>query len=91
MRPTGQPRLALLVASLLAVFALLCSATGALRADTLKADAELTTKEIGMKESVLANAIADAIKASAKTDAAFVAADYFNEINVPNGASWFLI
>ena len=54
-------------------------------ADTLKAEAEITTKDISTKECILGDAISDAIKTSAKSDIAFIAADYFNEITVAKG------
>jgi len=56
-------------------------------AETLKAEAEISTKDIGAKQNTLGDFVADAIKASAKTDAAFVAADYFNEVTIPKGTT----
>jgi 5'-nucleotidase / UDP-sugar diphosphatase len=55
------------------------------RADTLKTEVELTTKDVGLKESVLGDTVADAIRDAAKCDAAFIAADYFNEVTLPKG------
>ena len=49
------------------------------RADTVKIETELTTKEIGTKESQLGQIIADAIRETAKSDAALIAASSFTE------------
>lgn len=83
MRPFGRKIVALV--GLVVATALLTGTHIASNADTLKADAELSTKEIGSKENIVGNAIADAIRASAKSDIAFIAADYFNEIKIPKG------
>jgi 2',3'-cyclic-nucleotide 2'-phosphodiesterase (5'-nucleotidase family) len=84
MRPYGRQTVAL--AGLFGAIALLMGAPTAVRAETLKAEVELSTKDIGSKETVLGDAIADAIRSAVKCDAAFVAADYFNEITIPKGA-----
>lgn len=56
------------------------------RADTIKTEAELTTKEIGTKESRLGETIADALRDAAKADVAFLAASSFTEdITLPKG------
>jgi 2',3'-cyclic-nucleotide 2'-phosphodiesterase (5'-nucleotidase family) len=83
MRPSGRRPVALV--GLFGTMALMLCVAAAGFADTLKAEVELTTKEVGSKECVLGDIIADAIKASAKTDAAFIAADYFNEVTIPKG------
>jgi len=49
------------------------------RADTIKPDGELTTKEIGTKESQLGQIVADALRETAKSDIAFIAASSFTE------------
>lgn len=59
----------------------------AVRADTIKTEVELTTKEIGSKEETLGDMAADALKDSAKTDAAFIAATSFNDsASFPKGS-----
>lgn len=55
-------------------------------ADTLKSEVELSTKEIGAKESVLGDLVADAIRAATKSDAALVAASCFEETSIPRGS-----
>ncbi len=70
MRMLALPGLMCVAATLLCV-----STVG--RADIIKSDVELSSKEIGAKESALGDYVADALKASAKTDAAFVAASSF--------------
>jgi 2',3'-cyclic-nucleotide 2'-phosphodiesterase (5'-nucleotidase family) len=73
-------RPALMVAALL-----LCSTVAGF-ADTIKSDVELTTKEIGAKEAVIGDIVADAIRASAKADAAFIAATSFSDtVALPKG------
>jgi 2',3'-cyclic-nucleotide 2'-phosphodiesterase (5'-nucleotidase family) len=83
MRPYGRRTVAL--AGLASAIALMLGGGGLAQADTLKAEVELTTKEVGSKESVLGDLVADAIHAAVKCDAAFIAADYFNEVIVPKG------
>jgi len=84
MLPIGRRSVALTV---LAGVIALALGTGAFAgADTLKAEVELTTKDVGLKETVLGDFVADAIHSSVKCDAAFIAADYFNEITVPKGS-----
>lgn len=83
MRPLGRRTVAL--AGLIGALALVSGAR-AVWADTLRADVELTTKGIGTKESLIGNLVADAIHSSVKCDAAFIAADYFNEVTIPKGA-----
>jgi|SRR5579871_5508987 len=90
MWPWGRRAVALI--GLIGAIALpLCVATarGVARsefADTLKTEVELTTKEVGAKESLLSDVVADAIKTSAKSDAAFIAATSFNETTtIPKG------
>jgi len=57
---------------------LLCGSMAG-RADTIKSDVELTTREIGAKEAAIGDLVADAIRASAKADAAFIAATSFSD------------
>ena len=83
MRPHGRPTVAL-VALFAALFAAPCANTVA-HADTLKTEVELSTKDVGSKETVLGDVIADAIHSAVKCDAAFIAADYFNEVTVSKG------
>lgn len=53
-----------------------------------RTDVELSTKDISLKESALGSLAADAIRASAKADAAFIAASSFTEdtISIKPGA-----
>ena len=85
MRPFGRQTVALV--GLFVTIALGLGANTAGYADTLKAEVELTTKEVGSKECVLGDVVADAIHAAVKCDAAFIAADYFNEVTHPKGAT----
>lgn len=84
MRPIGRRTIALV--GLFSAISLILGTPTFARADTLKAEAELTTKDIGSKENITGNLIADSIRAAVKCDAAFVAADYFNEVTIPKGA-----
>jgi 2',3'-cyclic-nucleotide 2'-phosphodiesterase (5'-nucleotidase family) len=84
MRPYGRQTVALV--GLFGAIALLLAVSTAAHAQTLRADVELSTKDVGSKETVMGNLIADAIHSAVKCDAAFIAADYFNEVNVPKGA-----
>jgi len=84
MKPIGRRTVALV--GLAGAIALMLGAPTFVQADTLKAEAELSTKEIGSKESVVGDFVADAIHAAVKCDAAFIAADYFNEVTIPKGA-----
>ncbi len=84
MRPNGRQNFALL--GLIGALAAMLAAPTAGFADTLKAEVELSTKNVGLKETVLGNLFADAMKASAKSDIAFIAADYFTaDITVAKG------
>ena len=83
MRPLGRQTVALV--SLLSAIALLTGTQPTAHAQTLKAEVELSTKDIGSRETVLGDFIADAIHGAVKCDAAFIAADYFNEITIPKG------
>lgn len=83
MRPLGRRSVALV--GLLGTMALSLCVTAAGFADTIKSELELTTKEVSSKESALGNLVADAVKALAKTDAAFVPALAFNEVTLPKG------
>ena len=64
---------------LIGVLALAALTAGTPRADTYRADVELTNKEIGVKQAGLGDLVADAIRASAHVDAAFVPASAFSE------------
>lgn len=83
MRPYGRRTVALV--GLFVTIALGLGANTAGYADTLKAEVELSTKEVGSKECVLGDAVADAIRSAVKSDAAFIAADYFNEVTYQKG------
>lgn len=83
MRAYGRQAVALVGLFGTMAFSLCAPAAGF--GDTLKAEAEISTKDISTKESILGDAIADAIKASAKSDIAFIAADYFNEVTIAKG------
>lgn len=57
------------------------------RADTVKSEVEISSKEIGAKETALGDLVADALRSSAKTDVAFIAATSFNDsVNLPKGS-----
>jgi 2',3'-cyclic-nucleotide 2'-phosphodiesterase (5'-nucleotidase family) len=83
MRPYGRRTVAL--AGLFGAMALIGAGSACARADTLRAEVELSTKEVGSKETVLGDLMADAIHAAVKCDAAFIAADYFNEVTIAKG------
>ena len=84
MRPLGRRSVAL--AGLLGAIAMLCVAAAGF-ADAIKTDVELSTKEADSRESVLCDVVADAIRASAKSDAAFIAATSFNDsTTLPKGS-----
>jgi 2',3'-cyclic-nucleotide 2'-phosphodiesterase (5'-nucleotidase family) len=56
------------------------------RAETIKTEIEMTTKEIGTKESRLGQTIADAVREIAKADVAILAASSFtDDITLPKG------
>jgi len=77
MTRRGRQAFALLGAMSAAAMMLLVIPSG--RADTIKPDGELTTKEIGTKESQLGQIVADALRETAKSDIAFIAASSFTE------------
>ena len=83
MRPVGRRTVALV--GLTGTIALQLCVAAAGFSDTIKAEVELSTKEVSSKECLLGDAIADAIKASAKTDASFIAAESFNEVTIQKG------
>jgi 5'-nucleotidase/UDP-sugar diphosphatase len=85
MRPFGRRSVALVGLIGTMAFSLCVAAAGS--ADTLKStDAELTTKEIGLKENVLGDVVADAMRAGAKADVALIDASAFEEqVSVPKG------
>jgi 2',3'-cyclic-nucleotide 2'-phosphodiesterase (5'-nucleotidase family) len=57
----------------------LVSVVGGVRADTYRADVDLTNKDIGVKQVPLGDLVADAVRAAGKTDAAFVQASAFSD------------
>src|SRR5437899_676573 len=83
MRGYGRPTVALI--GLLGAIALMPAPATAAHAETAKAEVELTTKDVGSKETVLGDLVADAIRTAAKADAAVIAADYFNDVTIPKG------
>ena len=85
MRPFGRRSVALVGLIGTMAFSLCVAAAGS--ADAQKStDVELTTKEIGLKENVLGDAVADAVRASAKADIALVDASAFEEqVSMPKG------
>lgn len=85
MRSLGRRRVAL--AGIAAAMALLPGVVPAGPAEAQRADVELTTKDIGSKETALGDFVADAIRAAAKSDAAFIAASSFAEdVTLPKGS-----
>lgn len=85
MRPWG--RLSLALQCLMCVAALLLCVSTVGQADTIKSDVEITTKEIGAKEAAIGDLVADAMKSSAKTDVAFIAATSFSDsVTLPKGS-----
>ena len=85
MRPFGRRSVALVGLIGTMAFSLCVAAAGS--AETQKStDVELTTKEIGLKENVLGDFVADAMRASAKADIALIDASAFEEqVTVPKG------
>lgn len=84
MRPLGRRAVAL--AGLIGAMAgSLCAAAAGI-ADTYKTEVELTTKNVGSKESNLGNIVADAMRAAAKTDIAIIPASAFNETTIAKGS-----
>lgn len=83
MRPNGRRCVALV--SMFGGMALLCLAS-AVSAQTSKTESDLTTKGVGSKEVSLGDLVADAVRAAAKSDAAFVAATSFEEVTIPKGS-----
>ena len=85
MRPFGRRSVALVGLIGAMAFSLCVAAAGS--ADTQRStDVELTTKEIGLKENVLGDVVADAIRASARADVGLVDASAFeDQVTVPKG------
>ena len=55
--------------------------------ETVRSEVELSTKDIGNKETALGDLIADALRAEARSDAAFIAASSFTDIPpLPKGS-----
>ena len=57
-------------------------ADDALRADTYRSDVDLSSKDIATRQVPLGDLVADAVRASAQTDAALVPASAFSEATV---------
>jgi 2',3'-cyclic-nucleotide 2'-phosphodiesterase (5'-nucleotidase family) len=84
MRPWGRRSVAL--AGLIGAIGLLLCVAAAGFAEIIKTEVELSTKEADSKESPLCDYVADAIRTSAKSDAAFIAATSFNDsTTLPKG------
>lgn len=85
MRPFGRRSVALV--GLIGTMAISLCVAAAGSAETQKStDVELTTKEIGLKENILGDLVADAMRASAKADVALIDASAFEEqVTVPKG------
>jgi 5'-nucleotidase/UDP-sugar diphosphatase len=85
MRPFGRRSVALVGLIGTMAFSLCVAAAGS--AETaMSTDVELTTKEIGLKENVLGDLVADAMRASAKADVALIDASAFEEqVSVAKG------
>jgi 2',3'-cyclic-nucleotide 2'-phosphodiesterase (5'-nucleotidase family) len=83
MKPKGRRTVAL--AGLFVAAAWMPCMAVAGRADTIKTEVELTSKDSGSKETTLGNLVADAIREAAKTEIAFIAASSFNEVSLPKG------
>jgi 2',3'-cyclic-nucleotide 2'-phosphodiesterase (5'-nucleotidase family) len=83
MKPWG--RRTVVLAGLLGLLALSQCPAAVGSADSIRTEVELSTKDADSKESALANVVADAIRGSAKSDAAFIAASSFNEVTLPKG------
>lgn len=78
MKPTrGWAKIAL--CGILTGAALMGSNTLVRAQESLKAEVELTTKEIGAKENSIGNLVADSLRSETKTDIALIAASYFTE------------
>lgn len=85
MRPYGRRSVALV--GLIGAMAFpLCVAAAGLPDTPRSTDVDLTTKEIGMKETVLGDVVADAIRTNAQADVALIDASAFEEqVTVPRG------
>jgi 5'-nucleotidase/UDP-sugar diphosphatase len=85
MRPIGRRSVALV--GLIGTMAFpLCVAAAGSAATQNSTDVELTTKEIGQKETVLGDVVADAIRAGAKADVGLIDASAFEEqVTIPKG------
>jgi 2',3'-cyclic-nucleotide 2'-phosphodiesterase (5'-nucleotidase family) len=78
-------RRTLLGAALVGVGVLSLSASQAW-ADVIRAEVDLNTHDIGSKETVIGDLVADAIKAQAKSDIAFIPASSFADVVIPKGS-----
>lgn len=61
----------------LSMLSLLCAIPRAFGQNNVKAESELTTKDIGAKESAIGNYVADALRHETKADLSLIAASYF--------------
>jgi 5'-nucleotidase/UDP-sugar diphosphatase len=59
----------------------------AARPETIQIGADLTTRNVRMEESNLADLVADAIRAVEKSDIAFICASAFAETTIPKGSA----
>lgn len=86
MRVFGRPVVALF--GLLAGMSFWPGMAVPTRADeTVRSEVELSTKDIGDKETALGDLMADALRAEAHSDAAFIAASSFTDISpIPKGS-----
>jgi 2',3'-cyclic-nucleotide 2'-phosphodiesterase (5'-nucleotidase family) len=88
MRPVGR-RIRVALVGFLGALALMPGMPAAGSAETNRTEIELSTKDIGAKEVALGDLVADAIRASAKADAAFIPAAAFTEMPVTIKAGAF--
>jgi 5'-nucleotidase/UDP-sugar diphosphatase len=81
MKPAGR-RITVALVGLLGALALVSGASAAGSGDTNRTDVELSTRDVGARETALGDLVADAIRASAKADAAFIPAATFTEMPI---------
>ena len=81
MKPVGR-RVWVALVGLLGALVLMPGVPAAGSADTYRTDTELSTKDIGAKETAMGDLVADAIRASAKADVAFIPAAAFTDMAV---------
>ncbi len=86
MRPWGRRAVALAGLSC-TVASMLCVAAAGL-ADTFKTEVDLTTRDIGSKETTLGDVVADAMRDATRADIAFIDASAFEEsVTIPRGSA----